>query len=113
MSKLSEFEDIYFRWDPERDQSEVISQTNLGLQYYHGQGVDRDYARAFELIEAAAKSGFPPAQFVLGSIYDNGKAVPRDENEAIKWYERAAGQGHAEAETAANQLKARRALFKK
>jgi hypothetical protein len=104
----SDFEDLYNRWDPSRDQSEVIAQTNLGLQYYHGQGVAKDYAKAMNLIQAAAKTGFPPAQFVLGSMYDNGKAVPRNEEEALKWYERAARQGHSQAADCAKLIKDRR-----
>ena len=71
----------------------------------------QDYAKGMSLIQGAAKKGFPPAQFVLGSLYDNGKAGPRNEEEALKWYERAARQGHRDAATAAKLIQDRRNVY--
>ncbi|MEK7760113.1 MAG: tetratricopeptide repeat protein [Nitrospirota bacterium] len=74
------------------------AQTNLGLLYYYGRGVPRDYKKAREWFEKAAAQGDADAQYNLGVLYDFGKGVPQDFSTARHWYEQAATQGHAGAQ---------------
>jgi len=72
--------------------------TNLGLQYYNGQGVPQDYAQARQWWEKAAIQGNADAQYNLGFLYDNGQGVSQDYAQARQWYEKAAIQGNANAQ---------------
>ena len=74
------------------------AQTNLGLLYYFGQGVPRDYTKAREWFEKAAAQGHADAQYNLGMLYDFEKGVPQNFATAKRWYEQAAMQGHAGAQ---------------
>jgi TPR repeat protein len=74
------------------------AQTNLGLLYYNGQGVPRDYTKAREWFEKAAAQGDANAQYNLGVQYDFEKGVRQDFATARQWYEKAAAQGHAGAQ---------------
>ncbi|MBS0987043.1 tetratricopeptide repeat protein, partial [Acetobacter thailandicus] len=60
------------------NQSDAISQSNLGSMYEIGQGVPQDYLKAAELFSKAANQGLPEAQFNLGNMYAHGRGVPQD-----------------------------------
>lgn len=72
----------------------------LGLMYYMGRGVKRDYKQAFEWHRKAAMQGKADAQYVLGAMYYTGNTVPQDQQIAVQWFRRAAEQGHADAQQA-------------
>ncbi|MDZ4733240.1 MAG: tetratricopeptide repeat protein [Nitrospirota bacterium] len=74
------------------------AQTNLGLLYFYGLGVPKDYTKAREWFEKAAVQGDAEAQYNLGLLYDFEKGVPQDFATARHWYEQAAMQGHAGAQ---------------
>jgi TPR repeat protein len=74
------------------------AQTNLGLLYYDGRGVPRDYTKARGWFEKAAAQGHADAQYNLGMLYDFEKGVPQNFATAKRWYEQAAMQGHAGAQ---------------
>ncbi len=57
------------------------------------------------VVEDVAEQGFPPAEFVLGTIYESGKIGPRDRSSALKWFIRAAQQGHVGSKLAAERLR--------
>jgi TPR repeat protein len=76
----------------------VEAQFNLGLMYYNGLGVDKDYAKAVEWYQKAADQGLAVAQFNLGTMYENGRGVAKDYTKAFEWYEKAADQGYAKAQ---------------
>ncbi len=80
------------------------AQTNLGLLYYYGRGVPRDYMKAREWFTKAAAQGDADAQYNLGALYDFGKGVPQDFFTARHWYEQAAMQGHAGAQNSLGAL---------
>ena len=71
----------------------------LGLMYYMGRGVARDYKQAFAWHHKAAQQGKADAQYVVGAMYYTGNAVPQDQKHAVTWFRKAAEQGHAEAST--------------
>lgn len=72
----------------------------MGLMYYMGRGVTRDYKQAFAWHLKAAGQGKADAQYVVGAMYYTGNAVPQDQKHAVNWFRKAAEQGHAEAQHA-------------
>jgi TPR repeat protein len=72
----------------------------LGLMYYMGRGVERDYKQAMAWSRKAARQGKADAQYVVGAMYYTGNSVPQDQKEAVSWFRKAAEQGHAEAQHA-------------
>ena len=66
------------------------AQTNLGLLYYYGRGVLRDYTKAREWFEKAAAQGDADAQYNLGALYEFGHGVKQDSVRAFMWYNVAA-----------------------
>ncbi|MDB5804906.1 MAG: hypothetical protein JWN73_2228 [Betaproteobacteria bacterium] len=76
------------------------SQHLLGLMYYMGRGVPRDYPQALVWHRKAALQGKADAQYVVGAMYYTGNSVPQDQKTAVSWFRKAAEQGHAEAQHA-------------
>jgi TPR repeat protein len=76
------------------------SQHLLGLMYYMGRGVKRDYKLAMNWHRKAAQQGKADAQYVVGAMYYTGNAVPQDHKQAVSWFRKAAEQGHSEAQHA-------------
>ena len=72
----------------------------LGLMYYMGRGVPRDFKQAMFWHRKAADQGKPDAQYVVGAMYYTGNAVQADPSQAVLWFRRAAEKGHAEAQHA-------------
>jgi len=77
------------------EQGDADAQSNLGLKYYNGRDVPRDYAEALLWFRRAAEQGNASGQNSLGWMYMNGKGVPQDYAEALRWYRKAAEQGNA------------------
>ena len=87
----------------------------LAWSYYQGDGVIKNYPKAFELYQRAAElndnvtdkqrqqeidavfgmanDGFAPAQRQLGDAYLSGKGVEQDSQKAYEWFLKAAQQG--------------------
>jgi hypothetical protein len=72
----------------------------LGLMYYMGRGVPRDYKQAFAWHYKAAVQGKADAEYVIGAMYYTGNAVPQDQKLAVQWFRKAAEQGHPDAQHA-------------
>jgi TPR repeat protein len=72
----------------------------LGLMYYMGRGVERDYRQAMVWHRKAALQGKADAQYVVGAMYYTGNSVPQDQKLAVSWFRKAAEQGHADAQHA-------------
>ena len=83
------------------EQGNADAQSNLGLIYHKGKGIETDDTEAATWFHKAAEQGDDKAQFYLGSMYHDGKGVTQDYAEALKWYRRAAAQGD---DTAQNNL---------
>jgi len=73
-------------------------QTDMGLFYHHGQGVQKNYTEAARWYHLAADQGFAKAQSNLGVLYGEGKGVPQDYVVAANWFRKAAEQGNASAQ---------------
>ena len=55
--------------------------------------LNKDYARALEILKPLAEQGNSQAQITMGLMHDYGHGVPRDPTQSIKWYRMAAEQG--------------------
>ncbi|MFQ5972862.1 MAG: trypsin-like peptidase domain-containing protein [Alphaproteobacteria bacterium] len=73
---------------------DVMAQTALGIIY----DAQRDYEAAVKWYAPAAKAGFAPAEWLLGTMYDDGQGVSENNGEATRLYGRAAKQGYVRAQ---------------
>jgi tetratricopeptide (TPR) repeat protein len=80
------------------EEGDAAAQYDLGLMYYHGQGVTQDYAEAAKWYRMAAEQGNAFAQIFLGTMYASGRGIAQDAAEAVKWSRMSAEQGNAFAE---------------
>ena len=66
---------------------DINSQYHLAELYYLGQGVQRNYHRAFDWYLRAALQGHTEAQYNVAHMYHHGEGVARDPVRALAWYE--------------------------
>lgn len=69
-------------WRPLAEQGTATAQYNLGVMYYHGQGVPQNYAQAASWYRKAAEQENADAQASLGIMYTNGDGVPQNQAQA-------------------------------
>jgi len=70
-----------------------MAQSNLGLMYKFGLGVNQDYRAAFNWIRKAAEQGYAKAQNNLGVSSDSGQGVTQDYVQDHKWHNIAGANG--------------------
>ncbi|QEY26908.1 tetratricopeptide repeat protein [Neisseria zalophi] len=73
------------------------AQTNLGMMYYNGQGVDNDPDQAAYWFEQAANQGDTIAQYNLACLYYHGYGVMPNTQTACHWLQTAINNGHEHA----------------
>lgn len=67
----------------------------MGIVYFYGSGVEKDYSRAFKYFQLSADQGYVEGHFLLGVMYYNGYGtVRRDYKMAVKHFNLAAQLGH-------------------
>lgn len=93
---MQDFDKAYRRFYAE---SHADVQFNLGVCYYNGDGVPKDYAEAVKWWHKAAEQNHSGAQTFLAGCYGSGYGVPKNEAEAIRWWRKAAEQNHRDAQT--------------
>jgi TPR repeat protein len=69
----------------------------LGVLFYNGQGVARNFRRATDHYSRAAEAGIVPAQVSAGFAYANALGVPEDFEKAARYLKMAAEAGEAAA----------------
>jgi len=69
----------------------------LGMHYYLGAGVERDFVQAAALFETAALAEYPAAQRNLGVMYLRGLGVKQNYHLAYGWMYQAYAGGNAGA----------------
>ena len=91
---------------PETDLLELVrraesgdsnAQSNLGVCYYNGNGVTKDYKEAVKWYTKSSEQNNAIAQFNLGTCYEEGRGLAKDNKEAVKWYTKSAEQGNVNA----------------
>ena len=60
----------------------------LGMCYFDGRGVERDYAKAFQLLKWAEDHGGPAMLYYLGACYANGQGTQQDYAKAFTYLEK-------------------------
>lgn len=70
----------------------------IGMMYYNGSDVAKDYARAKIWFEKASEKGAAAAHRNLGLFYEFGRDVPKDLVKAVKYYRQAVEKGYSGGE---------------
>ncbi len=80
------------------DQAHHMAKIDLGVLYFEGKGVPKNYKRAFYWNEQVVKQAPDPrANYNLGQAYRQGLGVKRDYKKAISNYKTAAKMGSVDA----------------
>lgn len=83
----------------QKDMSNLAAnEYNLGVSYYRGWGVVKDYGEAVKWYRKAAERNHALAQFYLGVCYYRGDGVAENHAQAVNWYRKAAEQNLALAQ---------------
>ena len=69
----------------------------VGLYYFRGKGVPRDFKKARKWFKAAANEGVALAQNYLGMIYKNGLGIKPNDTLARVWFYKSAVAGNIPA----------------
>jgi len=81
---------------PLAEAGDAAAANALGVLYADGLAVKRDFRKAAEWYERAARKGHGEALFNLGFLYYRGAdGLPADRQKAALWLSRAADNGHA------------------
>lgn len=73
------------------------AQSDLGHLYENGNGVQKDYKKAFDWYHKSAEQGYAIAQYNVGVAYEYGSGVQRSLAQALEWYSKAVTQGVTKA----------------
>ena len=72
-------------WKPLAEKGDARAQSNLGILYFNGKGVLKDYSQAVKWLKLAAEQNEPEAQYILGKIYAEGDGVIKSFKNAKYW----------------------------
>ena len=79
------------------EQGHADAINNVGVAYYLGQGVPKNYTEALKWFQKAADQSYAGAQLNLGIMNYKGEGLPRDYVKAYVWVNLAAAQGQEDA----------------
>jgi len=82
------------------DEGFAPAQSNLGLLYENGAGVDQSYQEAVRFYRLASDQGFAPAQFRLALLVEQGHGVEHSDAEIVRLLRLASDQGFTPAQGA-------------
>lgn len=80
------------------DKGDSKAQYEVGMIYYHGDGVWNDHRAAYQWFEKAAVLGNRKAQYKLGLMHYSSTFLPQDKRAAFDWHMKAAEQGYPPAQ---------------
>ena len=80
-------------WKRLAEKGVIFAQYRLGVCYYDGEGVARNYAEAVKWYKKAAELGDTDAMLCLGRMYERGEGAVKDLYEARGWFEKAFEKG--------------------
>ncbi len=92
-----DYETAFTLWMPLAEKDDADAQNYLGIIYYLGFGVQKDYKKAVDWYERAAKSGHADAQRNYADMIHFGRGIQKSNKEAYKWYFAASQQGNKKA----------------
>ncbi len=99
-SGQGDYEIAFSEWLIDANQGHAQAQYNLGVLYFYGEGVPKNYPQAVKWFRLSTDQGVPEAQFLLGYMYANGLGVRENKAESVKLYRLSADQGFADAQNA-------------
>jgi hypothetical protein len=76
------------------EQGDAAAQSDLGLCYYEGTGIPKDFAEAVKWFHKSAEQGYAEAQHNLAQCYFQGDGLAKDDAESTRWDRKAAEQGY-------------------
>lgn len=79
-------------------------QSNLGVMYFEGIGVEKNLSKAADWYRQAAEQGYAVGQSNLATQFLHGLGVDKSPADAAQWYEKAANQNYAQAQYALANL---------
>ena len=97
----------YFNKTLEHDETDVSfeAQHLLGIMYKNGEGVRKNYKKAFELFTKSVDEGegseyenLSEVQRLLGNMYHYGYGIKKDLKKAKEWYDKAANDEFEDGE---------------
>jgi S1-C subfamily serine protease len=88
------FEEIKTR----AENGDAALQYQLGLCYFNGTSVTKDYLEAARWFRKSAEQDYAPAQYQFGLCYYAGYGVEQDYAESLKWWTKASERGNAPAQ---------------
>jgi len=94
-----EYSDALKIFQPHADQGNIAAQHYLGMMYYYGQGIKKDFTKSFQwLIKAAEQGDRGYAEYYVGLMYFYGQGTLKNYPEAAKWYTKSAEQNITESQ---------------
>ena len=72
---------------------------SLGLRYYKGQGVEKDFSKARQYYSRAAELNYGLSLYRLGEMYYYGNGVNKNEKTALEYYLKSGKQAYRDAES--------------
>jgi TPR repeat protein len=80
------------------DLGNCMAQSNLGVCYHKGRGIEQNLDKAVDLYKLAAEQGYPRALYNLAVCYDLGEGVEANIPKAVELYHQSAQGGYAVAQ---------------
>lgn len=80
-------------WRPLAEAGDDLAQYSLGVIYYEGLSVPKDFVEAAIWFRLAAQQGNEGAEYSLGVMYAEGRGVRPDAEQAVRWFRLAADHG--------------------
>jgi len=76
-------------------QGSEVAQYIIGLMYFRGKVVKKDYKKSIKFLNLSAEQGYMRAQHKLGNIYTGNLLGKPDYRKASEWFRLASKQGYA------------------
>jgi len=95
--RKGDYKAAFQEWEVLAVSGHTKAQSNMGLLYLRGQGVQKDEEAALKWFEKAAEQGPITAQFNLGILYSRIDGKLKRQTKSTEWYVLAAEAGHATA----------------
>ena len=105
-----DYQTAYSLFKPRAEAGDSEAQNYLGVLYYLGLGVRRNWPQALRWYEQAAKQGDPKAQLNYGLMFHNAYGTGQDMVEAFSWYYASYRQGNPTAKRYMESLAAENKL---
>ena len=84
------------KWFCKAAREDEYYQLDLGMMYFEGVELSRNYQEAYKWFYRSARNGESIAQYFLGEMYAQGLGVEQDIRESRKWFQMATARGAAE-----------------